>query len=188
MGKTSQSHKLATGEREDEVDQTEEGLAPGAPVSRTTRTEVLRRRLTESTSAPTDPDMVLLLRLASTMRRAGRCQFNAALISGEPIVLSLDEQEGRALFAIKMGRTVLHTSDLAAVSVEASPTTESSAVVTGSHGYRTEVVFARKKTAGGMDFAPSQARDLFMLTVKAFQGAPVDKQERPKKAVRDQKA
>jgi hypothetical protein len=77
--------------------------------------------------------------------------------------LSDEEQDGRAQFAISLARTVLQISHLACVTVQASLTTESCAVITGSHGYRTEVVLARKKTEGAMQSAevvvgPARAR------------------------------
>jgi hypothetical protein len=153
-----------------------------------TRSRVLSEPLTAeldtdpiSVVGPVDEEAVLM-GMARSMRRIGRAKFDAKLLGGESIVLAIEGHDHRARISIKLGLTVLHTSEVQGVTVKEGSARPSSCILSGTHGYRTEVILEPKKMLGGLDFSPVQARTLFIMTVRAFSSASVDKRESTKKS------
>lgn len=105
-------------------------------------------------------------RLASTMMRTGRAQFDAVLPMGEPVSACVE----CGSFFIKSGANVLMRSPLAGVSVEARDSAPCTALIKARHGYNTELTFKEKKMKGGMKFTAEQTRDLFVVTLRSFLG------------------
>ena len=105
-------------------------------------------------------------RLASTMVRTGRAQFDAALPMGEPVSVCIENGQ----FLIKSGSNTLMKSPVAGVGVEALDNMRCTAAIMARHGYNTELTFKDKKMKGGMKFNAEQTRDLFVVTMKSFAG------------------
>ena len=103
-------------------------------------------------------------RLAGTMMRTGRAQFEATLPMGEPVSACVE----CGSFFIKSGNNVLMRSPVAGVVFEARDNAPCTAIVRARHGYNTELTFKEKKMKGGMKFTAEQTRDLFIVTMRAF--------------------
>jgi hypothetical protein len=116
----------------------------------------------------------LLVRFASAMKRAGKGQFDAVLFTGEAAILMIENKEGRTQLSIRLGRTVMHTSEIQDIKVEPCEGETGSVIVHGTHRYRTELSITAKKTSVKQEFSPTQARDLFILAVQAFQSSSAE--------------
>ena len=113
----------------------------------------------------TDPT---IKRLASTMVRTGRAQFDACLPMGEPVSVCIETGQ----FLIKSGNNVLMKAPVSGVAVEALDYSPSTAAVRARHGYNTELTFKEKKMKGGMKFSAAQTRDLFVVTLRDVASKP----------------
>jgi hypothetical protein len=152
-----------------------------AIVSIVTRVPALDTEI-ESEPFRTDPVVIgggnpVIERLASTLRRSGKTQFDATLLTGEAVVVAIEGQDARVQFVIRAGSGVLHKAELRNVAVEVVEGSTSAVSITAGYGYRTELSIARKKMPGGMDFSAPQARDLFVEAVKGFR--PVQARKSP---------
>jgi hypothetical protein len=114
-------------------------------------------------------DDPVLARLARAIKRSGKGEFQASLLTGETAQLIIEGQEGGGQLSIKNGRTVMHVSSIQDVAFEPYEPESNSLTVTGSHHYRTEVAFLARQTSTKQELTPLQARNLFVITVRAFQ-------------------
>jgi hypothetical protein len=122
----------------------------------------------------------LFERLASTLKRSSKAQFAVTLVTGESAVVCLEGQDAKAQFLLRFGDTVLHKAELSRVNVNLQESSPNGVNVNGPYGYHTELAIERKKLPSGADFAPGQARDLFVETVRQFTW-PVKKSPSAKK-------
>jgi hypothetical protein len=121
----------------------------------------------------TDPievlnDNPILRRLASTLKRSGKALFDAALFTGEEVVVVIEGQPPQAQpqLAIRHGTATLFKSMLKDIDLDSVEV--SSVALSAGHRYRTELSIGPKKMPGGTEFGPSQARDLFIEVAAAF--------------------
>jgi hypothetical protein len=110
----------------------------------------------------------LFERLASTLKRSGKTNFAATLITGESVVVCLEGQDAKAQFVLRSGDTVLHKSDLSRISVNLLESSPNGVTVNAGYGYHTQLSIERKRLPSGADFPPGQARDLFLETIRQF--------------------
>jgi hypothetical protein len=111
-------------------------------------------------------DNPIVRRVASTMKRSGKAVFDAVLLTGQPVVIVVEGQPGRATMAIRQGPSETFKSPIRDLTAEAAG--ECSVVLRGRLGYRTEIAIAHKKTTAGIEFPPPDARDLFIQVMDAF--------------------
>jgi hypothetical protein len=111
----------------------------------------------------------ILTRIAGTMKRAGKAEFEGKLVTGDRISICLEN----GYFFMKgpnsaiLVKTHCHH-------VQAEPSGQTVVALRARHGYSTEVTFVGKKSTGGLKFSAEQARDLFLETLTLFTG-PVDR-------------
>jgi hypothetical protein len=110
----------------------------------------------------------VMRRVAGTMQRSGKAIFDALLLTGQPVVIIIEGQPGKANMAIKQGASDTFKSPVRELAAEA--VRECSVELKGRFGYRTELAIAHKKTTGGINFPPPDARDLFIQVLDAFKG------------------
>jgi hypothetical protein len=111
-------------------------------------------------------DNPITRRLACTLKRTGKALFDAVLFTGQPVVIVFEGQPGKATMAIRQGATDTFKSPVRDLAVET--TGECSVELRGRLGYRTEIAISHKKTTGGIEFPPPDARDLFIHVMDAF--------------------
>jgi hypothetical protein len=119
------------------------------------------------TTAPirVDRGNSVLTRIAGTMKRAGKAQFDGRLPMGEAVTACL---ENGVLILKGVNATVMLRAQLTYVQAEALDAAPASVTLRARHGYCTELTLLEKRLNGGLRFAPEQARDLFLETLTAF--------------------
>jgi hypothetical protein len=117
-------------------------------------------------------DNSVLRRLASTMKRFCRAQFDAVFVTGAAVAVVLEIQGEKPQLLIQKAFTVLFKSSMHDVEIESINDSENAVSLRGRHGYHTELAIGSKKMNGGMEFEPAQARELFMETFEAFRTKP----------------
>lgn len=105
-----------------------------------------------------------LVRLASSIRRAKKAQFDAKLPMGEKVSVLIDN----TMFVMKNGNNVLLKSQLSQLKYEIVDGSVDTVLLKARHGYNTELTFANMKMKGGTEFTPTQTRDLFVETLDCF--------------------
>jgi hypothetical protein len=107
----------------------------------------------------------VLTRIAGSMKRAGKAEFEGRLPVDEKVIVCF---ENASFFLKSPGGQVMFKSPTQFV--QAVPVQESASAValTARHGDSTELKFVGKKSLGGMKFTPEQTRDLFLETLALF--------------------
>jgi hypothetical protein len=117
----------------------------------------------------TDRSNSILARIAGTMKRAGRAEFEGRLLAGDRISICMENGN----FFLKGQNSVIliktHFRHL-----QAEPSGEAAVALRARHGYATEVTFVGKKSTGGLKFSAEQTRDLFLETLALF-SVPADR-------------
>jgi hypothetical protein len=111
----------------------------------------------------------ILTRIAGTMKRAGKAEFDGKLVTGDRISICMENGQ----FSLKgTNSVILFKAHCNHVQVE--PSSQTAVALHARHGYSTDVIFVGKKSTGGLKFSAEQARDLFLETFTLF-NVPADR-------------
>ena len=107
----------------------------------------------------------IIEKMASSMLRSRKAEFQCQLSMGENVIIQVDADQ----FIIKSGQKVLLRSNVKQINIEINPLSIDSVILRAKHNYNTELTFGPLAMKGGNKFTPNQTRDLFYETISQFQ-------------------
>jgi hypothetical protein len=109
----------------------------------------------------------VLIRIAGTMKRAGKAQFEGRLPMREVVTVCLEN----GFLILKAASVILFRAQFQHVQAEPLRKTPSAVALRVRHGYNTELTLNVKKLTGWLKFGPEQTCNLFLKTLIALSAA-----------------